>query len=155
LLAVMTLAAVGQHLVVEALRCFGTVRLRVVGGSMLPTLWPGDIVTISARKDEDIWTGDIVTFAARGKIVSHRLIGRTAETGWLVTRGDRCQQDDPPVFPGDVLGVVTRILRGPTHVPIQPAITLTTRSIGWLFRHSALATRVILRVHQCREEWPM
>src|SRR4051794_33087680 len=139
----MPSAATRQELASEALRSFGTVRLRVVGGSMLPTLWPGDIVTVSARPDVQIRAGDIVAFAPRAKIIGHRLIGRTAENGWLLTRGDRCRQDDPPVPPAEVLGVVTRILRDSREIPVRSVETCRNRCVAWILRHSDLATHLI------------
>ena len=41
--------ALGCELVAEVVRSFGEVRLKVTGGSMLPAIWPGDVITVRRR----------------------------------------------------------------------------------------------------------
>ena len=38
-----------HDLAAEVLRQFGEVRLKVTGASMLPSVWPGDVLTVRRR----------------------------------------------------------------------------------------------------------
>lgn len=142
-----TAARIKHELVRDMLRLFGEARLRVVGASMLPALWPGDVVTIQPRRFEDILAGQIVTFAPGGAMISHRVVSRIPETGCLITRGDRCLENDSPVHGSQVLGVIHRIQRGGSSVSIRPRGTPGGRAAGWLLRHSDVATRVAVCLH--------
>ena len=54
-------------LVAEALREWGVLKIRATGVSMLPTLWPGDLLTIHSRQLEEIEPGEIVLYRRRGR----------------------------------------------------------------------------------------
>lgn len=57
----------------------------VAGQSMEPTLWDGDLVV--TRSAEAYAVGDVVAFRAPEGMVIHRIVGGSAETGF-VTQGD-------------------------------------------------------------------
>ncbi len=64
----------------------GPVSYIIVSGiSMEPTLRSGDLVVV--RKQESYTTGDVVAFEVEGGVVIHRIVGGTAEKGF-VTQGD-------------------------------------------------------------------
>src|SRR6202163_1814360 len=86
-------------LVADALRRFGqSVRLRVHGESMLPALWPGDVVEIAGCSLEDVRPGEIVLARRDGRLFLHRLVGRfdgpSTPNGFLL-RGDSMPAPDP------------------------------------------------------------
>lgn len=98
----------------EVVRTHGRLRLRVTGLSMLPAVWPGDIVTVEAREPSRLAPGELVLVEDAGRLRLHRLIASQASGAeiLLVTRGDSLSYDDPPVRAEQVLGVVTSIRRG-------------------------------------------
>ena len=81
-----------QNLVAEVLRTSGKVRLAARGHSMLPTLWPGDVLTVETTTFEQLQIGDIVLYQRSERFFIHRLLRKTSATGsdrpTLVTRGD-------------------------------------------------------------------
>jgi hypothetical protein len=58
----------------QILRSFGTLRLQVTGLSMLPSVWPGDILFIERRDMREIAEGDIALFARHNRLVAHRVL---------------------------------------------------------------------------------
>src|SRR5689334_15531995 len=54
-------------LVAEALRTWGGLKIRATGVSMLPTLWPGDLLTVQSRRLEEIEPGEIVLYRRRNR----------------------------------------------------------------------------------------
>jgi hypothetical protein len=74
---------------------FGTLRLRVNGFSMLPSMWPGDIACVSSVDRDAYRLGDVVLYARNGRLFVHRLVEMAGETA--VTRGDALLDRDPPV----------------------------------------------------------
>jgi signal peptidase I len=102
----MTLAC---DLASELVRTFGGVRLRVFGTSMVPFLFPGDLIWIQKADLNGISTGEIVLFSREGRLIAHRVVAHagSAEQTLLVTRGDRLNHDDHPVSSSEFLGRVT------------------------------------------------
>src|SRR5271157_6211990 len=75
------------------------VRLRVHGESMLPALWPGDVVEIASCSLEDVRPGEIVLARREGRLFLHRLVRRClvapgTPNGFLL-RGDSMPGSDP------------------------------------------------------------
>src|SRR4051812_40927341 len=95
-------AAAGCGLAAEELSLCGEVRLRVAGSSMLPSVWPGDVLTICRAEARQIMDGDIVLVARSGGLLAHRLIGKSGR--FLVTRGDSLLLNDPLVSENELLG---------------------------------------------------
>ena len=87
-------SAEGSALVADALRRSGRlrqiVRLRVHGESMLPALWPGDVVEIASCSPEDVRPGEIVLALRDGRLFLHRFVGRFNDpckpNGFLLVR---------------------------------------------------------------------
>ena len=87
-------------LVADALRLSGRLRLQVHGESMLPVLWPGDVVEIASCSLEDVRPGEIVLARRVGRLFLHRLVSCKPD-GFLL-RGDSMPGSDPR-FPADAL----------------------------------------------------
>jgi len=79
----------------------------VSGSSMEPTITPGSIV-IGIRDEPRI--GSIVVFNRNGSLVIHRVI--QANSTHIVTRGDACIENDPPISIKDVLCVISYYVKG-------------------------------------------
>ena len=64
----------GCELAAEVLRSSGKLRLRATGASMLPVVWPGDILNISGEGAGKALPGDIVLFGREGGLIAHRVV---------------------------------------------------------------------------------
>src|ERR1700689_5188864 len=85
-------------LAADALNQGGLLRLRVHGESMLPTIWPGDVVEIASCSMEDVRSADIVLAARDGRLFLHRFIARETPNGFRL-RGDSMPGCDPEYPP--------------------------------------------------------
>jgi signal peptidase I len=116
----------------EVLHIPGAVSLRVASCSMLPVLWPGDVIAVRRVEDRDITPGKLVVYLAKdflvrqtvrwdpaaesmtnGVVVTMFTVHRAVrwERGALITRGDAIPVDDSPVQPASILGEVVAIQR--------------------------------------------
>ncbi len=131
----------------EILRCTGSLRLHALGTSMLPCIWPGDVLTLQAMFDANIAVGDVVLFVREGRFFVHRVVGRGC-LGWI-TRGDAVPQNDPPVKRTEFLGKVTSIQRsGHMIVPRRP--NFAERLLAKLLCHSDRSRNLALRLRRLR-----
>ena len=100
------------HLAAETLRSGALLRFRALGSSMIPAIWPGDLLTFEPVRFEQVNRGDVVLFLRGDKVSSlscdeQRLTAHRAvdlDSCSLVTRGDALESCDPPVQPPDLLG---------------------------------------------------
>jgi len=97
-----------SELLVEALRAGNAIRIRVNGTSMLPAIWPGDVLTVVPATDAAPAPGDVALTAGHGRLLAHRVIERSERGGAvaLVTRGDALASADPVAQAGEILGTV-------------------------------------------------
>lgn len=139
-------------LVVEALRLHGSCRLQVSGSSMLPTLWPGDLILIQRKPLPQLGVGDIVLNETQGRFFLHRLQRlRTDVVGiQLVTRGDAMPQPDPPFSIDHLLGVLTGVRRAGDWVPLPRRMSAPDRVVAAIAQRSALFSRFLMRAHPRR-----
>jgi signal peptidase I len=138
----------------EVVRTFGEVRLRVFGTSMVPTILPGDLVSIHRACLNDISPGEIVLFLQMGRLFVHRVVDRkviTAASGpeeqCLITRGDRQRHTDPPVSSTELVGRVVSVERENRKVEL-PA-NGSNRLIVRVLQSSDRVTSLYLRVASC------
>ena len=133
------------ELAAELLQRGQRVSLRVQGSSMLPSLYPGDVLTIRGCDPREIVAGDIVFFRQEGRCFAHRVAERmTAGAAWrLRTRGDALPSCDPPVSETDVLGRVTLVERNGRRLP-PPRLGPVRSLLAGVVRHSQWAARALL-----------
>jgi signal peptidase I len=138
----------------EVVRTFGEVRLRVFGTSMVPSILPGDLVSIQRASLNEIFPGEVVLYLRKGRLFVHRAVDRkaaaTAENlgeSCLITRGDRLRHDDPPVSSSELLGRVVCIERGNRKVAL-PALA-SNQPIARLLQSSDRFTYLYLRLAAC------
>jgi signal peptidase I len=133
----------------EFLRTRGFLRLKVAGQSMLPTIWPGDIVTIESRRPGELTVGDIGLFQHDARFFVHRIQRLLILHGSLhfVTRGDSASHDDPPFVSESLLGKVVQIEHGKkTFVPARhPSSRI--QCLGWIFCHCDRVRNLALSFH--------
>ncbi|HYB90313.1 MAG TPA: S24/S26 family peptidase [Candidatus Binataceae bacterium] len=139
---------IGCELVAEALRLSGEIRLQVTGTSMLPSVWPGDVLLVRGGGDSVPSIGQIVLFLRDGRLFAHRVVARSDAGGRasVVTRGDAVPQCDAPIPGSEVLGSVAGILRdGSPRVP-PSELSRGTRLLAFGLRHSAVIRRLTMLV---------
>ncbi|HEY1206197.1 MAG: S26 family signal peptidase [Bryobacteraceae bacterium] len=135
-------------LAAEVVRISGRLRLRVLGGSMLPALWPGDVVDIRAVPFAELLPGEIAVFHRDSRVWAHRVVENNGAA--LLTRGDAVPQDDPPVLPEHLMGRVVSIQRGRSRIVPAAALTRFQRLLRFLLYRSDFFRAVVLRLHALR-----
>jgi len=130
------------ELVSEVARHAGEVRLRLTGTSMLPAMWPGDVVTVRRCQLADLRPGQVALCSVEGNLVAHRVM--RAFPNHLITRGDSIPRCDPPVEASAVVGYVASIVRN--HRTIDIKHTWRHRALAALLRRSHLCLRITLRL---------
>jgi len=110
-------------LAAQALKSSCTLRLRAFGFSMLPNLWPGDVLTIRSQNCAQCSVGDIVLYRRAGYFFIHRVVTKSESRDSLRVKGDWLPQSDPPVHAQQVLGKVVAVDRGGLHFQPPPAST--------------------------------
>jgi len=129
-----------------------SVRLRVHGESMLPALWPDDVVEIASCSPEDAQPGEIVLALRDGRLFLHRLLAPCEPSGFLL-RGDSMPGPDPQFPPGAMLGRLVRRVgeeRGIAAITQRWFAVECSRALGALFCHCGLARRLALKLHSRR-----
>jgi hypothetical protein len=148
---VMTEAREGHKLDLAAqiLSSGGAIRLQALGTSMLPSIWPGDVLHIENKLDEEIAPGDIVLVARDGRFFVHRLTEKR-DFRWI-TRGDSLPQNDPPVGKTEILGKVSAIQRWSGLIVPNPRISPLVRTLAWMLCCSDSLRNIAVRIHSVRQ----
>jgi hypothetical protein len=138
-------------LAVEVLQSLGWLRLRATGSSMLPTLWPGDLLTIRSQSLQQVEPGDIVLWTRGGRFFVHRVV-RKSSTGaaWVVTRGDSMPAEDPAAAGEELLGKVVEIRRNGRPIALGHRLSPSAWVAAHVLRRSALCQRLALQLHARR-----
>jgi Peptidase S24-like len=140
---ILAVHAQKSELVSQVLLANGTARIRALGTSMLPTIWPGDILVIEPISHDRLVHGDVIAVKTLRGIRVHRLINKD---GWdWITHGDAMPQNDPAISPEQVLGRVSEIRRGQQVTIPARELRLLQRVCAWMLGHS-LVCRMILRL---------
>jgi hypothetical protein len=143
-------SAVRSALVAEVFRRGGQMRARgeVVGESMLPALWPGDVVEIESCTLEQVQPGDIVLAIRGDYLVLHRMAAAPTADGFLL-RGDSVRLSDHPFSREAFLGRLVRRSGGGRFVSaaMGPGLgAVCSRAIGVVFCHCGIARRLALKL---------
>jgi signal peptidase I len=125
-------------LAAEMLHECGEVRLKTWGTSMLPSVWPGDLVTLQRVTQDGVVPGDIVLVLRDNRFVIHRLIERRQDEGCIswITKGDAVPQNDQPAAASELLGRVTEIRRGNRIFVPSRRVSLLHSALAWALCHS-------------------
>jgi len=129
-----------RELVFEQARTAGEVRLRVSGGSMLPALWPGDVVSVRPCSIAELRPGQILLFGQHQKLTVHRVVQVAGD--YLIARGDSLPCADPPVTESELVGQVVSIERRGRRIDPEPS--LSRRVIAAILQHSSPLRRITL-----------
>jgi len=134
------------ELAAEVLRSSGTLRLSVTGWSMLPTIMPGDTLTIEQTSPDTVSVGEIVLFGRYRSLFVHRVVAKNARCCTIVTGGDGMPVLDMPISETDLLGRVASIDRNGISIQPRRNLSLLEQVIATLVRRSTFAARVTIRI---------
>ena len=87
------------HLFVETLLRFGEGKLAVTGASMLPAVWPGDVLEVRRQEAAGVRPGDVVLFRREGRLVAHRVVEQLEPAGRQGADHARRSAPRPPTCP--------------------------------------------------------
>ena len=121
---------------------------------MLPTLWPGDLLTVHTVRPEQVEPGEIVLYMRQDRFFIHRIVSKnlTQHEAFLVTRGDCMSENDPPIDRSELLGKITEVHRSGSGFLPARKLSPFRRILAWLFCHWSLFRRVGLRLGSYRRE---
>jgi hypothetical protein len=134
-------ASLRCELAAEVVQNFGEARLQVTGASMLPTVWPGDVVFVQRRALRELQPGQILLAYRNGALIAHRIKSIAGDR--LITQGDSLPHSDPPVTSSELVGQVVSILRGGRDVPLKQSHW--RRVLSAILRRSDFCLRMTLR----------
>jgi signal peptidase I len=145
-------SAIGQEIrcevAAEVLRASGELRLRVFGGSMLPSIWPGDVLLIRRAAPADMEPGGLVLYARNGGFVVHRIVRKNGDM--LTTRGDALREDDEPVPFSQALGKVAMIERSGAQFAPREKLKRPDRLLSLLMAYFAPLKAFALHLNSLR-----
>jgi len=144
--------SVRLELAEELLRDFGDLRFRASGGSMLPTILPGDVLMVRREPIGAIRPGDVVLSRRVGRFYAHRVvrIENHASGMHLITRGDALAYEDDPASENELLGRIPALIRSGKRIELAGAPNAAGRLFQWAVRHSDILATALLRWHASR-----
>jgi len=134
----------------EVLRSYGRLRMVARGSSMVPSIFPGDVLVIKRDPLARLRPGQIVLASRDGRFFAHRVVRLTALGGRprVITRGDALRQNDPAFVQDEILGRVTAVIRGQKHIQLVGEGDLRgKRILRWAIRNSERITAGVLWLH--------
>jgi Peptidase S24-like len=139
-------------LAAEVLHRFGEVRFVARGSSMIPSIYPGDLLTVRSQAIAEVQHGHIVLALREGRFWAHRLIRKWREGNRFVltTRGDALPNEDPSLDESQVLGRVTSIVRYGETINFALINSASTRLLRCAVRNSNALAKALLRRHSLR-----
>lgn len=139
-----------RELARDLLDSAGEIRSMVRGGSMLPTIFPGDRLEIRRRHFEDARPGDVVLTLNRGDLCTHRVVREDFRSGQrvLITRGDSLPaEDQDPVGKEDFLGSVELVIRRNRRFRPEAGRNSLRSILRTMLQQSPSLRTNVLRVH--------
>jgi signal peptidase I len=143
-------AAVEMALAEEVLKSYGKLRIMARGSSMVPTIFPGDILFVERDPLARLRPGHVVLASREGRFFAHRVVRLTALGGpaRVITRGDALRENDPPFSREEILGRVTALIRGQRQIELAGEDDLNgKRILQWSVQNSERITASVLWVH--------
>jgi hypothetical protein len=138
--------SVRLELAAEVLQRFSQLRFVAYGTSMLPSIYPGDCLTVTSFGRTPPRCGDIVLCHHDGEFRVHR-VARISNEGLYVLRGDALDEDDPAVPRCELLGLVTWVLRRGKSWNLERVMGLPDRLLRSMVRRSSLTSALLLTWH--------
>lgn len=139
------------ELAVASLRLSETLRIQVKGWSMLPVIYPGDVLLIKALDAQQVFAGDIVLFRRQERLFVHRVVRCSGNT--VLTQGDAMPRPDPAVSSDELLGRVQYVIRERRQLTPSRKLGFRERTVARLIRRSNAAARFIVEMKGLRQRW--
>jgi len=139
-------------LAAEVLRRFSELRFVARGGSMIPSIYPGDLLTVRAQSIDDVRRGQIVLCLRDGRFYAHRIIRKwNADNRLLVTtRGDALTDEDAAFDQSQLLGSVISVTRCGKPIDVPDVENPWARLLCMGARNSTLFANALLGLHSLR-----
>ncbi len=138
-------SAVGCELLRDQVARYGQARIKAQGTSMLPNIWPGEVLHILRVPVEQFAPGQIAVFYREQRICAHRVISVTHKPFAVLTQGDRLSTADAPITKDELLGVVTGVRRRGRLEPPRTTLSWQALLLRWMSRLSDLPTCILLK----------
>ncbi len=131
----------------EILRSFGELRFVARGASMIPAIFPGDVLLVRHQSLAAMRRGDVALWSSNGCFCAHRVlrVEKTRNESAILTCGDASLEEDAPVTRSELLGHVYAIIRRGKRIDLAKERGFLLRGIASLARHSDFLARWILR----------
>jgi hypothetical protein len=120
------------------------------GGSMLPTIFPGDTLEIRRRHFEQLKPGDVALAMNGGHLCTHRVVREEIRSGRrvLITRGDALRrEDEQPVSCEEFVGCVEGVIRRGLRFRPQMSEGYLHSALRGVLRRSGNMTLLLLHLH--------
>jgi hypothetical protein len=145
-------AQVRRDLAAEVLQRFGELRFLARGSSMIPSIYPGDLLTVRSHSIAGARLGQIILYLREDRFWAHRIIRKWQEGNrfLLTTRGDALSKEDPSVDESHFLGCVTSVVRYGRLIDVTRVESLWVRLIRLGVRNSGTLAKALLRRHSLR-----
>ena len=139
-------------LAAEVLRRFGEIRFIARGSSMIPAIYPGDLLTVRTHRIADARSGQIVLCLREGRFWAHRVMRKWRDGNRFLfsTRGDALAHEDPSLDESQLLGSVTSIVRYGKSVEVAHIAGPWMKILRVGVRHSSALARTLLSSHMLR-----
>jgi hypothetical protein len=140
-------------LAAEVLQRFGQVRFIAQGSSMIPSIFPGDLITVRSRQVSGVSDGEIVLCVNGGRFFVHRMVSRQhSDRGRIAvaTRGDALDRQDPLIDGTQLLGSVISVVRRGQPVRLPLRMSPSMQFLRWNIRNSSRFASIILAIHLLR-----
>ncbi len=136
----------------EVLRTSGGLRFAALGGSMVPTIFPNDILIVRRETARSVHSGDVLLCFRESRFCAHRLVEKREEGERLalITRGDALAQNDAPVTEDEMLGRIEAVVRGRKRIELDGNPSGGELLLRWAVRRSDGVAKWLLRWHALR-----
>lgn len=135
------------ELAADVLRSSGELRFVARGASMIPAIFPRDILLVRHQPMTTMCCGDIALWSRDGCFCAHRVLRvvNTRAENAIVTCGDSLREEDAAVTSREFLGHVYAILRRGKRIDLAREHGALFHAIASFVRHSDFLARWLLR----------
>ncbi|GMQ78113.1 MAG: hypothetical protein BMS9Abin02_0611 [Anaerolineae bacterium] len=133
-----------SKIVAQALKQGQRPFVTVSSNSMVPLLKVGDDIQLAPASVQDLLPGEIVVLETRDGLLAHRFQGfdSSQEMPILVTKGDRLEKLDPPIFSDKLIGRVIARRRGRRTIYLDRGFTKFINHLLYLLSRRDIKQRV-------------
>lgn len=140
------------ELATEILRISGELRFVARGTSMIPEIFPQDLLLVRNAGVESLCKGDVALWTRDGRFFAHRVV-RAANPDYrdaIITQGDALPYADQAVQADEILGHVYAIVRRHACTLLTSRPRLSSQTLAFLVRYSDFGAKWLLRYNTLR-----